>query len=692
MKLADNMTAQYNAVKLKNPSLTLDEFKAGYKSPTIQPQIASLTPDTTPPLQGRNLAKEQEAMTKLGVSGARATALMENPLFAKQVYEMAYTPQELPNVKEYNDIKANEDQRSQLQQKTQQMQQNAPNAMLALEDALRTKSDIGQQALGESELFKSAGLSGNVFNLQQSLNQNLQDMSARYGSFTNALSRASSAMANQYQGLSSSYKTLTDEYQNQYAALNQTLDKIAQHDEAMSLAEKEAQLQQDVLKFKSKLDDNTSRFQPVVDPVLGGLWTFDKVTGKYTRQGDAIPTGTQAGGESASAGTTQTAAVSNNNPGNIKIPAAGLAEAQTRYNDPGATAGSMATDGGQFIKFSTPEIGASAIPTLLSTVYNGMDVGDALHKWSNNGYGIEIVPELSGKKIGSLTQEENALLAKRMIQNEDANMYSQIYGGGTVAQVPSILGQANVVATTGGQGVNPATAKPLTSSDVHKLAVKAGYDIKQEAQVVDQFNRTGQIPDELTQVRQYGKILTSADKVQADAFLTVNNKIKILEDNLNLVPGGNASNFTDAVKNTVAMKWLELQARMFKFPPDVVNYLATRDGMSAAFARAGGEKGALSDKDIERATALLPEITDSLELRQKKLATLRKVMSAINKDYTDSGTDMFTEIKDALGEPVMSDATKVEYKGGGRAEAISILNSQGWPATEENIDAIINTK
>ena len=460
MKFADNMTAQYNAAKLKNPLLTLDEFKAGWKSPTITPAIASLEPDTTPPLQGRNLAKEQEAMTKLGVSGARATALMQNPLFAKQVYEMAYSPQELPNVKEYNDINAQDDQRLQLQQKTQQMQQNSPNAMLALEDALRTKNDIGQQALGESELFKKAGLSGNVFNLQQSLSQNLQDMSARYGSFTNALSRVSSAMANEYQGLSSSYKTLTDEYKNQYAQLNETLDKIAQHDEAMSLAEKEAQLQQDTLAFKSKLDNEALRYSTVAD-MTGGVWIFDKISGGYRKMDPNGAPGTSFSSPSGtSSGTTSslTPAVRNNNPGNLRLSAT-----QTGTSGGFSTFSSM-EDGFNALKADllakqtgkskTGINGDSTLAQMLSVYAPTSDGNNPL------AYAAAVAKELGvtpDTKIGTLDNEK---LAYAISHHEDPSAYAILTGAAPAPIASADTTHPNLFAGTGTETV---TTPPISN-------------------------------------------------------------------------------------------------------------------------------------------------------------------------------------------------------------------------------------
>lgn len=82
-----------------------------------------------------------------------------------------------------------------------------------------------------------------------------------------------------------------------------------------------------------------------------------------------------------------------NNPGNIKVPAGGIEVAKQRYGDQGITIDPVpATDGGYFLKFSSPEKGLQAIGTLLSSPsYANLSVDAALRRWSNNGYGAEIV-------------------------------------------------------------------------------------------------------------------------------------------------------------------------------------------------------------------------------------------------------------------------------------------------------------
>jgi len=92
------------------------------------------------------------------------------------------------------------------------------------------------------------------------------------------------------------------------------------------------------------------------------------------------------------------AAAKNNNPGNIKMPGAGIEEARRRYNDPGATVGTSATDGGKpFIKFSSMDAGRKAVPILLKqSYYANKTVNDALKQWSSNGYGAEILGKSQG--------------------------------------------------------------------------------------------------------------------------------------------------------------------------------------------------------------------------------------------------------------------------------------------------------
>lgn len=248
----------YNASKQAGGKQTLAEFQKTFTPTAPAPVAAGAPPAQNTPVQPNTVAptgftrdKNLEAATikKLGLSNIQAMQLADNPAFQKQFLDMAYgaNASQLP---EYQKLTAADQERQGLGDQMGKIRQNAPNAMLALEDALRTKKDVGNQALGQSDLFKKAGLDG-FFNLNQSLADNSRMMQERYGSFINALSRVGQYQSNQYRGLADQYKTLTDTYNQKQQEMNQVLEQVQKHQEAMDLADQEFNLwqqQQDYLR------------------------------------------------------------------------------------------------------------------------------------------------------------------------------------------------------------------------------------------------------------------------------------------------------------------------------------------------------------------------------------------------------------------------------------------------------------
>lgn len=102
----------------------------------------------------------------------------------------------------------------------------------------------------------------------------------------------------------------------------------------------------------------------------------------------------------------------------------------------GATpSGIKQTDGsGIFARFPNPQAGLKAYQTQLfgdtdnifsSNYYKAnTSVDTALKTWSNNGYGVEIYPELRGKTLGQLSQQERNELTKRQIRRESPTMFN----------------------------------------------------------------------------------------------------------------------------------------------------------------------------------------------------------------------------------------------------------------------------
>lgn len=104
----------------------------------------------------------------------------------------------------------------------------------------------------------------------------------------------------------------------------------------------------------------------------------------------------------------------NNNPLNIKASSATSTYPGVKGTDP-----SPASDGGKFLVFESPEAGFAAAKRLIQAPsYSNLTVDSALKRWSNNGYGGEIAPNIKGKTIKSLTPSELDSLIKTMSKRE----------------------------------------------------------------------------------------------------------------------------------------------------------------------------------------------------------------------------------------------------------------------------------
>jgi hypothetical protein len=110
------------------------------------------------------------------------------------------------------------------------------------------------------------------------------------------------------------------------------------------------------------------------------------------------------------------AAERNNNPLNLKMGSG----TQPLIDSKVATEGSEAKDGGNFLKFNSPEDGLNAAKEWLFTgkPYQGLTVHQAMLKWSNKGYGGNIAPRIADKKLSSLSEPERNQLIQAMMKAE----------------------------------------------------------------------------------------------------------------------------------------------------------------------------------------------------------------------------------------------------------------------------------
>ena len=104
----------------------------------------------------------------------------------------------------------------------------------------------------------------------------------------------------------------------------------------------------------------------------------------------------------------------NNNPLNIKESAYTRGYTGVVGRDP-----YPAADSGHFLIFDSVQAGFDAAKRLLSTEgYLNKTVDAAMKRWSNSGYGGEILPSIKNKPMASLTRSEFDLLVKAMAKRE----------------------------------------------------------------------------------------------------------------------------------------------------------------------------------------------------------------------------------------------------------------------------------
>lgn len=104
-------------------------------------------------------------------------------------------------------------------------------SMNVLKEALNAKNNFQQQPLGESDLFKMAGLGGQYANLQQSMGQRNAEMKDLSNSANNALSMTDTKMVDAFNAATKQHDFLQAQYDKQLGIL-QDIDSKAQDREA----------------------------------------------------------------------------------------------------------------------------------------------------------------------------------------------------------------------------------------------------------------------------------------------------------------------------------------------------------------------------------------------------------------------------------------------------------------------------
>jgi hypothetical protein len=203
------------------------------------PQSTVSTPVSAPiGSTARDFEREQEALQNLGLDPANIANINPQTLF-----ENTYTEEELAGIEDYQKIKQFKDSQARLNATPK-----PTNTMMAgLENALRIKSDVGNQEMGPSELFEKAGIQtkgvGGYATLNSALQNNSTIMKDRYNSFASTIEKTGNALNDTYNAVLDEYKVALDEYEMVNDNFNTVLNNVMRKQEAIDLAEKQAELE-----------------------------------------------------------------------------------------------------------------------------------------------------------------------------------------------------------------------------------------------------------------------------------------------------------------------------------------------------------------------------------------------------------------------------------------------------------------
>lgn len=207
----------------------------------------------------RDFKRESDFLNKVGVNPAQAATLSPEKL-----YEAVYSPDELTKIPEYNQLKQNQQRKGQLNTELSEISfAGSGSGLSVLEDALREVSDVGKQDLGESNLFKQAGLT-NFNTLRQSMAERNSEMKDRYGSFVNQLARNGQFLSDTYNVKLNEYNRLASDYDKQQTRLNQVMDNILAAEKQINLLNRQAEINKEMFEF----EESKKQKGPTIDQKL----------------------------------------------------------------------------------------------------------------------------------------------------------------------------------------------------------------------------------------------------------------------------------------------------------------------------------------------------------------------------------------------------------------------------------------
>ncbi len=213
-------------------------------------------------------------------------------------------------------------------------------------------------------------------------------------------------------------------------------------------------------------------------------------------------------------------ASTHNNPLNIKVGTS----TQAYIDNGAATVGQAGQDGGNFLKFNSAEEGLAAATALLfSPVYNNLTVDQAMKKWSNNGYGGEITPDLKGKTINELVPDEQKRLISAMARRESGTVINNLGSkGDEILSVTEAKTLKVPYGTTRAQAAGLVPGQKVGEDGVLQM------DTTTQRQIASQYAATKQINKELADLKALYDKYGNSKVLPGNAKTELKNKVAII--------------------------------------------------------------------------------------------------------------------------------------------------------------------
>lgn len=192
--------------------------------------------------------------------------------------------------------------------------------LAVLQDALKAKSGVGDQKLGESELYQKLGISGYA-TLRQSLGERQKEMQGTYDSFAQIVSAAGGSLSDSYNTALNKYQILKDELDTADQRVYSLLDEATEWERLMQKMKLQHEYDMELDAFTNDITDGATAGDPrfaggltidgdfVESPELTDMFGLGEEKGWCGTWASTLSTATKVGnswGEKASKINTQT--------------------------------------------------------------------------------------------------------------------------------------------------------------------------------------------------------------------------------------------------------------------------------------------------------------------------------------------------------------------------------------------------